>query len=291
MVLTQESVVVNGSKRFSPQEIADTLRNRIRTGDLRTGERLPTQAELAEEFGVERGTVRQALRALQDEGRLSNVSKGSPPRVAEAAPKRDEPQPTMVSLAPRLTGAFAVPHVRVDAVCHTAETLMLALGEPVRLIHEGKLRPESIDVRILLPSRDINLAFPVSVDAQGAEDPVHRRWLEMRNAQVHVLRHNLRALRSSHGIDVKVTFRALPFTPPVKLYLLNGEEVLMGYYMLTQREEEHDGRTLVMYDALGSESLLFFFETRSGQRDAAFVDQSQKWFNALWETISTDLNP
>jgi len=291
LVLTQESVVVNGSRRLSPQEIADTLRNRIRTGDLRTGERLPTQAELAEEFGVERGTVRQALRALQDEGRLSNVSKGSPPRVAEAAPKRDEPQPTMVSLAPRLTGAFAVPHVRVDAVCHTAETLMLALGEPVRLIHEGKLRPESIDVRILLPSRDINLAFPVSVDAQGAEDPVHRRWLEMRNAQVHVLRHNLRALRSSHGIDVKVTFRALPFTPPVKLYLLNGEEVLMGYYMLTQREEEHDGRTLVMYDALGSESLLFFFETRSGQRDAAFVDQSQKWFNALWETISTDLNP
>ncbi|MEU5342452.1 MULTISPECIES: winged helix-turn-helix domain-containing protein [unclassified Streptomyces] len=281
---------MNGSRRLSPQEIADTLRDRIRTGDLKTGERLPTQAELAEEFGVERGTVRQALRALQDEGRLSNVSKGSPPRVAEAAPTRGEPQPTMVGLAPRLTGAFAVPHVRVDAVCHTAETLMLALGEPVRLIHESKLRPESIDVRILLPSRDINLAFPVSVDAQGAEDPVHQRWLEMRNAQGHVLRHNLKALRSSHGIDVNVTFRALPFTPPVKLYLLNGEEALMGYYMLTRREEEHDGRTLDMYDALGSKSLLFSFETRSGQRDAAFVDQSQKWFNALWETITTDLN-
>lgn len=196
----------------------------------------------------------------------------------------------MVGLAPQLVEAFAVPHVRVDAACLTAETLMLALGEPVRLIHEGKLRPESIDVRILLPSRDINLAFPVSVDAQGDQDPVHQRWLEMRNAQGHVLRHNLRALRSSHGIDVNVTFRALPFTPPVKLYLLNGVEALIAYYMITRREEEAGDRgTLDMYDALGSTSLLFSFEQRAGQRDAAFVEQSQKWFNALWETITTDL--
>ncbi|MEV2193877.1 winged helix-turn-helix domain-containing protein [Streptomyces phaeochromogenes] len=289
MVVTQENVAVNGSRKLSPQEIADILRDRIRAGDLRSGDRLPTQAELAEEFGVERGTIRQALRALQDEGRLSNVSKGSPPRIADVTPARDEPQPTMVGLAPRLTKAFETTDVRIDVVCHTAETLMLALGEPVRLIHEGKLRPESIGVRILLPSRDINLAFPVSVDAQGAQDPVHQRWLEMRNAQGHVLRHNLKALRSSHGIDVNVTFRALPFTPPVKLYLLNGVEALMGYYMLTRREEEWGSQTLDMYDALGSTSLLFSFEQRAGQRDAAFVEQSQKWFNALWETITTDL--
>lgn len=280
---------MNGSRRLSPQEIADTLRNRIRTGDLKAGERLPTQAELAEEFGVERGTVRQALRALQDDGLLSNVSKGSPPRIAEPQPVSDEPQPTMVGLAPRLTEAFAAPHVRIDAACLTAETLMLALGEPVRLIHEGRIRPRSIDVRILLPSREINLAFPVSVENPGDEDPVHKRWLGQRNAQGHVLRHNLLALRSSHGIDVRVTFRALPFTPPVKLYLLNGAEALIAYYMLTRREEEVESRTLEMYDTLGSKSLLFSFERRAGQRDAAFVDQSQKWFDALWETITTDL--
>ncbi|MFE9999570.1 GntR family transcriptional regulator [Streptomyces avermitilis] len=289
MVVTQENVAVNGSRRLSPQEIADTLRDRIRAGDLKAGDRLPTQAELAEEFGVERGTVRQALRALQEDGLLSNVSKGSPPRIAEVTPTRDEPQPTMVGLAPRLTAAFGAPHVHVDAACLTAETLMLALGEPVRQIHEGRLRPESIDVRILLPSRDINLAFPIQVDGRTEGDPVHKRWLEQRNAQGHVLRHNLQALRSSHGIDVRVTFRALPFTPPVKLYLLNEEEALIAYYMLTKREEEVESRTLEMYDALGSKSLLFSFESRVGQRDAAFVDQSQKWFNALWETITTDL--
>lgn len=69
---------MNGSRRLSPQEIADSLRERIRTGELKPGDRLPTQADLAEEFGVERGAVRQALRALQEDGLLTNVSKGSP---------------------------------------------------------------------------------------------------------------------------------------------------------------------------------------------------------------------
>ncbi|WP_307675747.1 GntR family transcriptional regulator [Streptomyces sp. V4I2] len=290
MVVTQENVAaVNGSRRLSPQEIADILRERIRAGDLKAGQRLPTQAELAEEFNVERGTVRQALRVLQDDGLLSNVSKGSPPRIAEVTPNSEEPQPTMVGLASRLTAAFSAPEVRIDAACLTAESLMLALGEPIRHIHEGRIRPRSIDARILLPSRDITLAFPVQVDGSGDDDPVHQRWLDMRNAQGHVLRHNLRSLRSSHGIDVSVTFRALPFTPPVKLYLLNGTEALMAYYMVTRREELSDSGTLDMYDVLGTESLLFSFDSAAGQRDAAFVDESQKWFDALWETITTDL--
>ena len=280
---------MNGSRKLSPQEIADILRDRIRSGDLKAGDRLPTQAELAEEFNVERGTVRQALRALQEDGLLSNVSKGSPPRIAEPAPVRGAPQPTMVGLAPRLTEAFAAPHVHVDVVSHTSETLMLALGDSLRRIHEGRIRPESIEFRVLLPSRDINLAFPVLVDREGQEDPVHQRWLEMRNAQAHVLKYNLNAVRSTHGIDVRITFRALPFTPPVKMYLLNGDEVLLGYYMLEKREEEYESQTLEMYDALGSQSVLFSFVKAASQRDAAFVEESQKWFDALWETITTDL--
>ncbi|MFE1288769.1 GntR family transcriptional regulator [Streptomyces sp. NPDC058751] len=291
MVVTRENVVASDSnRRLSPQEIADVLRERIRTGELKAGDRLPTQAELAEEFGVERGAVRLALRELQEDGLLSNVSKGSPPRIAEAAPTRNGPQPTMVGLAPRITEAFSAPHVRIDAVCLTAETLGVALGEPVRRIHDGRIAPERIDVRILLPSREINLAFPVSVDNHDDEDPAHKRWLRQRNTQGYVLRHNLQSLRSSHGIDVHVTFRALPFTPPVKLYLLNEAEALMAYYTITRREEtSSEGKKLDMYDALGSASLLFSFEKRAGGRDAAFVDESQKWFDALWETITTDL--
>jgi hypothetical protein len=298
LVVTQENVAVTGSRRLSSQEIAEVLRDRIQAGELKAGDRLPTQAELAEEFGVERGAVRQALRTLQELGLLTNVSKGSPPRIAERRPGSGEPRPTMVGLAPRLAQAFQAPAVRIDAICLTAETLMLALAEPLRLVHEGRVRPESIDVRILVPSRNINLAFPVPVEGRRRRadgdleppDPVHEWWLAQRNAQGHVLRHNLRMLRHSHGVDVRVTFRALPFTPPMKLYLLNGSEALMAYYMITRREETvGESEAVEVFDGMSAESLLFSFERAGASRDAAFVEQSQKWFDALWETITSDL--
>lgn len=279
---------MNGRKP-SYKDIADELRRRIRSGAVPAGSRMPTQAKLAEEFGVERGAVRQALATLAQEGLLMNVSKGSPPQVAEPGPAADEPRPTMAALAPRMVDAFQAPHVTLDAVCLTSESLMMGLSEPLRLIYEDRVRPESITLRVLLPSSAIDLAFPVPADDPAEADPVHSRWLAQRNAQGQVLRHNLRALRSSHGIDIAVEFRALPFTPPMKLYLLNGSEALLAYYLVTRMEEDIGSEKLPLYDALGTQSLLFRFEQAAGHRDEAFVAESQKWFDALWNTIARPL--
>ncbi|MCF2127428.1 GntR family transcriptional regulator [Strepomyces sp. STD 3.1] len=299
MVVEREHAPVNGRERpqrppATHREVADELRARIRSGRLRSGQRMPTQAQLAEEFGVERGVVRQALRVLQSERLLTNVSKGSPATVApglHGAPTGPPapPMPTTVALAPRIAEAFAAPHVEIDALCLTSVSLTLALGESLRQIHAGRLKPAKVDVRVLLPSRDIDLAFPVPVGGGGAGDPVHERWLAMRNAQGQVLRHNLLSLRATHGIDVRVSFRALPFTPPVKLYLLNGEEALFAYYTLSRREREVGHERLEMYDAEGVRSTLFAFDQRGGLRDGVFVKQSRLWFDALWGTISSEL--
>src|SRR5690348_9239226 len=48
--------------------IADQIRQAIVTGKLEQGERLPPERELAEQFGVSRVTVRDALRALEAMG-------------------------------------------------------------------------------------------------------------------------------------------------------------------------------------------------------------------------------
>lgn len=255
---------------------------------------MPTQAKLADEFGIERGAVRQALRILQREGLLTNMSKGSPATVAEDLVKGRSgptapPQPTTASLAPRITDAFAAEHVAIDAVCLTSVSLTLAVSESLRRIHAGELKPATIDVRVLLPSRDIHLAFPVPVDSSTGKR-VHRDWLIRRNSQAQVLRHNLQALRGTHNIDVRVSFRALPFTPPVKMYLLNDDEALFAYYAPTRREEKIDDENLEVYTANGTQSMLFAFQRGAGQRDTAFVEQSHLWFNALWETISADLS-
>ncbi|WP_424883301.1 GntR family transcriptional regulator [Streptomyces sp. SLBN-8D4] len=276
--------------------MADELRGRIRSGVLRPGQRMPTQKALALEFGVERGAVRQALRTLQAEQLLTNVSKGSPATVAPDSGlsralngSEGSPLPTTAALPSRVADAFAAPHVEIDALCLTSASLTLAIGEPLRRIHAGVLTPAKVDVRVLLPSRDINIAFPVPV-GDSADGRLQHRWLAQRNAQGQVLRHNLLALRSTHGIDVRVTFRALPFTPPMKLYLLNGTEALFAYYTLTRREAEIDHEHLEMYDAEGTQSMLFAFRQGAGLRDTTFVEQSHLWFNALWETISSDLS-
>ncbi|MDF3300347.1 winged helix-turn-helix domain-containing protein [Streptomyces tropicalis] len=279
--------------RRSHREVADELRRRIRTGELRPGRRMPTQAALAEEFGVERGTVREALRTLRAERLLTGGSQGSPATVAPdagpAAGPAGLPRPTTPALAPRIAAAFAAPHVQIDALCLTSISLTLAIGEPLRQIHAGRLKPAKVDVRVLLPSRDIDLAFPAPVESGPASGGLRRRWLRQRNAQGQVLRHNLLALRGSHGIDVRVAFRALPFTPPVKLYLLNGTEALFAYYTLRRCAEEVDHERLELYDAEGTQSLLFPFVPGAGAREATFVEQSHLWFDALWETISSEL--
>lgn len=48
--------------------IADQIRTAIVTGQIAPGERLPPERELAEQFGVSRVTVRDALRALEATG-------------------------------------------------------------------------------------------------------------------------------------------------------------------------------------------------------------------------------
>lgn len=50
------------------QQIADELRASIRSGELGDGDRLPSETELIETFGVARMTVRAALQVLQHEG-------------------------------------------------------------------------------------------------------------------------------------------------------------------------------------------------------------------------------
>jgi GntR family transcriptional regulator len=49
-------------------QLGSVLREKILSGQSPVGERLPTEAELSEDYGVSRITVRQALAALEEEG-------------------------------------------------------------------------------------------------------------------------------------------------------------------------------------------------------------------------------
>jgi GntR family transcriptional regulator, transcriptional repressor for pyruvate dehydrogenase complex len=58
-------------KRRLSDQVSAEIQVRIAAGDLRSGDKLPPERELAENFGVSRGAVREALRNLERTGMVS----------------------------------------------------------------------------------------------------------------------------------------------------------------------------------------------------------------------------
>ncbi|MCW2980662.1 MAG: hypothetical protein JWO14_2389 [Solirubrobacterales bacterium] len=68
-------------------QLAGLLRERITSGDLRVGDRLPSESALAEQAGVSRSTVREALRILEQGGLVERAS----PRIMVVADRSEGP--------------------------------------------------------------------------------------------------------------------------------------------------------------------------------------------------------
>jgi GntR family transcriptional regulator len=69
------------------QQIADDLRQRILDGVYQTGDKLPSESELMDDYGVSRIVIRQATEALQNEG-LVIKKRGAGTFVREQRPLR-----------------------------------------------------------------------------------------------------------------------------------------------------------------------------------------------------------
>ena len=69
-------------KRRIPEEIVSQLYGLIRNGHLKPGDRLPPERELAQQFGVSRASVREAMRLLDQKG-LVDIKPGAGTFVTE----------------------------------------------------------------------------------------------------------------------------------------------------------------------------------------------------------------
>lgn len=54
-------------------QLADELRARIESGDLPPGKPVPSESYLQQEHGVSRGTVREAMGILRDDGLVITI--------------------------------------------------------------------------------------------------------------------------------------------------------------------------------------------------------------------------
>lgn len=118
--------------------IADALRSDLAEGRYSTGDKLPTEAALAERFGVNRHTVRHGVAALVDEG-LIRRRRGAGAFVA--ATPTDYPIGKRVRFHENLIAAGRRPEKRVlhveeqAATAGEAHALGIAAGAPVCAYH------------------------------------------------------------------------------------------------------------------------------------------------------------
>ena len=120
------------------QAIADALRSDLAEGKYAPGDKLPTEAGLAERFGVNRHTVRHGISALVEEG-LIRTRRGSGAFVA--ATPTDYPIGQRVRFHENLIAAGRRPEKRVlqvevrSATAGEAKALQIAPGGPVCAYH------------------------------------------------------------------------------------------------------------------------------------------------------------
>lgn len=144
------------------RQIADQLRQLIDDGEYGVGSRLPTERELAEQLGVSRPTVREALIALEVEGRLRI-------RVGSGIYVIDQPPAALVAAAnPPIEGSFEILRARAFVESAVAEEAA-HLAKPAdvarldRVLAQGKRRQRSRDAYLVF-DRGFHTAIAETLD-------------------------------------------------------------------------------------------------------------------------------
>lgn len=107
--------------KLGSADIAGILRREISKGVLAAKDRLPAERVMAESYGVARGTIREALNQLADDG-LVEIRRGSGTYVTSA--KAEEMNPAIANASPidLIDTRFALePHICRLAVLHARQ--------------------------------------------------------------------------------------------------------------------------------------------------------------------------
>jgi len=289
--VSEEQTGDGGGREF--QRVLKELRTRMVIGDYQVGTLLPTQRDLAKEFGVSRDTIQRALKALEDEGWIKS-RQGSGSRVLKT--QRIQPgvvesaKPSRTAFGPIIAEAFDRPEVTLDVYTLTSESLdthIRLLAERIREAQQSA--PRRIAVRMLVPSERVHLPYPVAKDDPADPRPVERvRNIARRSADS--LKYVLDSLRVEQLVpEVTLEVRHALVPPTFKLYLLNGSEALFGTYKVVERPIILDsGEVINALDVVGiGADLTYYVRDLDTESPASFfVDSMQAWFDSVWELLS-----
>lgn len=133
------------------------IRGRIEAGEWGQGGRMPTEAELAAEYGCGRLTVNRALRELSDEGLIDRRRRAG----------------TRVRLSPRREARFTIPKVRDEIEATGASYRYTYLG------HVERAAPDWLRGRMGLMPDDRVLHVRCLHSADGQPWQAEDRWISL----------------------------------------------------------------------------------------------------------------
>lgn len=262
-------------------QVANALRAAILTRKYAPGEKLPAGSKLAETYGVARQTVQNALDILRDE-KLIVSRQGSGVFVRERTEKP-------VGLRPHLEQAFEGSTVRVDFAGFTGETLHGAMQEPLDNIRSGRLTPQEITIRILVPDTTTPWTLPRRVDQAGDFPPIRERMAEIAVRHIESLRHSVNEL-AEIGLVKKASVEMRVYgTPPLfKLYIINDTQVFFGFYPVYEHQVTLGDEPTTIYDLGGKDAVLFHHAATDDDESmgSQYVAQARRWFDSIWTTVS-----
>ncbi|MET7768207.1 GntR family transcriptional regulator [Nocardia sp. NPDC005366] len=272
--------------RPASQQIANILRAAILTRKFAPGERIPSGPQLVERFGVAKATAESAIRTLREEGLVVSRA-GSGTFVRE---RTERP----VGLRPHIEQAFEATSVTVDFAGFSGETLHGAIAEPLDRIREGRLRPETLSVRLLVPDASRPWSLPAKVDNLEDSPAFRKRAARIMERHGTAVVESVTELGRLGLVDsATAQIRTYPAVPLFKLYILNGEQTFFGYYPVIEHAVPLDEEDVPIWDLMGKDATLFH-HSRDVDPDSAgsqFVSQSQLWFDSIWNSVARDYNP
>jgi DNA-binding LacI/PurR family transcriptional regulator len=142
-------------------QLAEQLRRHIQRGELQPGDRLWSESELCDRFGVSRGTVREALDVLASEGLLQRIA-GKGTFIAE--PSRARQSKLLGMIVPYLRDSLTTDMLR------GAESVLHRAGYSLIFCHsDGNLEVERAQFeRLQAEGVSGIILFPLSEEGEAA---------------------------------------------------------------------------------------------------------------------------
>jgi DNA-binding FadR family transcriptional regulator len=227
------------SKQSLSDAVFDQLRERIMREDLRAGDALPPERLLCELLNVNRGSVREAIKRLQQAG-LVHVRQGGPTTVTDY--RRQAGTDLLASLLVDAQGRIQVhvarsivrmrqvlsPEIAADAATHapqiTADRLDAIVAKMVPAAPTGTLQELALSFWEALVEGSGNIAY------QLAFNSLRRTYEPIRELMTRMLEQEFRNLESFRAIAtaVRKADRGAAFEQ-ARRYINHNSDAIYGF--------------------------------------------------------------